>query len=102
MRPLRKDNPVEAQKIVKIAARLIVGAGTSKIIGTIIANNVEPENVRDKVAVTAGTIAVSAMVADAAKTYTDQKIEEAFELYAKLRNRNYSGPEDPTITVTVK
>ncbi len=90
---------MEPKKIVKIVARLAVGSGTNTIINAIIRNNVEPENTRDKIAVAAGSLAVSAMVADAAKKYTDEKVEQAFELYEKLRNRN---PDEPIIGIIIE
>jgi large-conductance mechanosensitive channel len=72
---------VKTLDIAKTAVSIVVGAGTNKIISAIVDNNTEPESVRDKVAIKAGTITVSAMVAAKTKEYTDAKIDEAAAFY---------------------
>lgn len=63
-------------EITKAAAKFIVGAGTSKIVSSIIQNNVSPETLTEKVTITAGSIALGSMVADITSKYTDAKIDE--------------------------
>lgn len=62
---------------LKSVVSLVVGVGTSKIVHTIIRNNVDPENVIDEVTVYAGSAVIGMMAADATKKYTDDKIDAA-------------------------
>jgi hypothetical protein len=74
---------------VKLVTGLIVGSGTSKIVKTIIENNVDiriainntPLKVLEKVSVAAGTLVIGAMAADVSRRYTDNKIDEAVAWY---------------------
>lgn len=68
-------------QITQGAVRFIVAGGTNQIIKSIVTNNVEPENTKEKIQVVAGTVVVSGMVAEAARSYTDKKIESAFTFY---------------------
>lgn len=72
---------MNAKKIVQGTVRFVVGTGTNQIIRAIIANNVEPEKIRERITVEAGTMVISGMVAEAARTYTDAKVEAAFTFY---------------------
>ena len=63
-------------EIAKRVASLMVGFGTGKVVKEIIDNNTaDPENVTDKVRIVVGSYVLGAIVADAAKDWTDQKIE---------------------------
>lgn len=64
----------------------VVGIGTTKIVSTIIRNNVEPETPVEHVTVYAGSVVIGAMVADASKNYTDTKIDEAVALIKSFKN----------------
>ncbi len=68
-------------QITQGAVRFIVAGGTRQIIKAIVANNVEPENTREKIQVETASFAISAVVANAARSYTDEKIEAAFTFY---------------------
>lgn len=74
---------MNALVITKSVVTLIVGAGTTKIVGAIIQNNVSPEKVIDKVTIAAGTLALGGMAADASRKYTDSKIDEIANWYAE-------------------
>lgn len=63
--------------LVKFATSVVVGAGTSRIVGGIVKNNTSPEKLHQAVAVVAGTWVLSGIVADVSKKYTDAKIDEA-------------------------
>lgn len=67
--------------IAKKAVSFVVGAGVKTIITTIIKNNVDPENLAQKVTVTAGTLVVAGLVADATSGYTDAKIDALVTFY---------------------
>lgn len=72
-------------EMLKLAVSSVVGVGTSKIVRSIVANNVELETPVDHVTVTAGSFVVGAMVADASKDYTDSKIDEIVEIFKSIR-----------------
>jgi hypothetical protein len=62
--------------ITKLAATVIVGAGTKKIVTGIIKDHVVGENRYDKFTIGAATIVLSAVVARQAKKYTDDTIQD--------------------------
>lgn len=64
-------------ELLKTVVSTIVGIGTSKIVHGIISSNVETDSPVDQVTVFAGSMVIGSMVADATKTYTDAKIDEA-------------------------
>lgn len=61
--------------LTKTIVSTVVGAGSSKIVHTIIRNNVDPQTAVDSVTVAAGSLVLGSMVADATKKYTDDKID---------------------------
>jgi hypothetical protein len=63
-------------EVTKNVVSFVVGVGTSQIVKTIIKNNVQPENVIEKITVTAGSFVLGAIYADASRKYTDTKIDE--------------------------
>lgn len=70
---------------IKLVASTIVGVGTGKIVGTIIRNNVQPETIVDTITIYAGGMVIGGMVADAAKTYTDNTIDQIADFIATLK-----------------
>ncbi|UVK59341.1 hypothetical protein SEA_PHEROBRINE_58 [Gordonia phage Pherobrine] len=70
---------------VKLITSTIVGLGTTKIVTTIIKNNVNPETVVDTVTITAGSFVIGGMVADASKAYTDKTIDSIAEAVTKIK-----------------
>ena len=78
--------------VIKFAVSAIVGAGTTTIVRTAIRNTVEPESLKDKVTVTAATVVIGSMAANAAKSYTDNTIDDIVDLVTNLRK-----PASPTI-----
>jgi hypothetical protein len=63
-------------EVTKNVVSFVVGIGTSQIVKTVIKNNVQPENLIEKITVTAGAVVLGSMVADASRKYTDDKIDE--------------------------
>lgn len=62
---------------VKFVAAATVGMGTKKIVEGVIGNNVPtPDNLRDKVIITAATWVISGIVTTAAKSYSDKIIDD--------------------------
>lgn len=75
-------------EIAKSAAKFIVGSGTATIVHAIIKNNVQPANLTQQVTVTAGSIALGAMVADLASRYTGAQIDSLAEWYNDTVKKN--------------
>ncbi len=65
-----------AIKAVKLVVSGVVGIGTGKIVGGVIKNHVTPENLVDKVTVTAASWVIAAMATKATKDYTGEMIDE--------------------------
>lgn len=62
-------------ELAKNVTRFVVAAGVTKIVSGIVKHNTEPEKVTDQVAISAGAVVMGMMVADAAESYTDAKID---------------------------
>lgn len=72
---------MEKIAIVKKAVTFVVGVGTTQIVRTVIQKVVEPETVKDRILVGAGSMAIGGMVADATKSYTNRQIDEVVTLW---------------------
>lgn len=68
---------MNALEITKTAASMVVGIGTSKIVHSIIDNNVVTVKTVDTITVAAGSLVLGSMAADATKKYLDAKIDGA-------------------------
>ena len=78
-------------EIAKAIAALIVGGTTATVVREIIKNNVDPQKVTDKAAVMIASYVIGAIAADAAKQWSDTKIDEAIAKWQKFiadRNQN--------------
>lgn len=62
--------------IAKKISSTIVGIGTGKIVGDVIANNTTPQNVIDKITIGGAGIVIGSMSAAATKAHTDKMVEE--------------------------
>lgn len=78
---------MKALEIAKFAASAVVGAGTSKIVHSIIDNNTEAEGAVDTVTIAAGSIVIGSMAADATKKYLDEKIDAAVAWYHSIKEK---------------
>ena len=66
--------------IVKTAVGFVVGFGASRIAKTVIDKNTdEEERLHNRAAVASAQLVVGMMAADAARSYTDRKIDEVVE-----------------------
>lgn len=74
--------------VFKKTVKLLIGVGASTIVKQIIDNNVEAEKTIDKMAVPVASIAIGGAVGKVAGEYTDDMIDEAVELWNKIRERN--------------
>lgn len=78
---------MKALEITKFAASAVVGAGTSKIVHSIIDNNVEAEGAVDTVTIAAGSLVIGSMAADATKKYLDEKIDAVVAWYHSIKEK---------------
>lgn len=69
--------------IAKGVVSLVVGSGISSIVVGVAKNNTSPEKVHQKVAIVSGAFVVGAVLADKAKEYTDQQIDDIADWYNK-------------------
>lgn len=72
---------MEKIALVKKAVTFVVGVGTTQIVRTVIQKVVEPETIKDRILVGAGSMAIGGMVADATKSYTNRQIDEIVTLW---------------------
>lgn len=75
-------------ELAKIVTSTIVGAGTGKIAGSIIRNHVQIETVVDTVTVGSASFVIGMMTADATKSYTNAKIDEAADWWKNNVTKN--------------
>jgi hypothetical protein len=92
---MKKLEPI---KVVKFATNLVVGAGTTKIVHAIISNNVQPENIIDKVVIYAGTAALTGLTVQRSKEYTGAKIDEYVGEWNDRKAK--ATEEDEAVTIT--
>jgi len=69
--------------IAKRVVGFVVGAGTTKIVGSIIQKNTEFEKKTDRIAAASASLVIGAMAADASTKYTDTKIDEIVNWWEK-------------------
>lgn len=69
--------------IVKKIVSTIVGIGTAKIVNDIVENNVDTDNVYQKVTVKSASVAIGYAVSEQTSEYTDRKIDEAIAFWKK-------------------
>jgi hypothetical protein len=62
-------------QIAKRAINVVVGAGVTRIVAGIIANNTNPDKVTDKVAIAGASFVLGSMAAEATTGYTDARID---------------------------
>lgn len=75
----------------KLVARVIVGAGSTTISRSIIQNNVQPSNVIENITITAASVVIGHMAADATKDYTSRQIDAVVDAW----NNRSSAQTDP-------
>lgn len=75
-------------ELTKTVATIIVGSGTTKIVGQVVRNNTDPKNLSEQIQIAAGTVAIGALAADVTKAYTGAKIDAAAAWWQKNIKKN--------------
>lgn len=71
----------------KVSA-MIFGAGAGFVAKNVLANNLdEPENLKQKVQIVAGTLVIGGMVGKQAKLYTTETIAHGIEQYNEFKTK---------------
>ena len=78
---------MKALEITKFAASAVVGAGTSKIVHSIIKNNTHAKTLLDTISLVAASYVIGSMAADATKKYLDEKIDAAVAWYHSVKEQ---------------
>lgn len=89
--PFERITSMKSIAIAKKIVTTIVGIGTTKIIKSMIENNVDTDTIYQKVTVGSASVAIGYAVSETTSEYTDRKIDEAVALWQKhVTNRNNS------------
>jgi hypothetical protein len=76
---------IDKIQIAKGVVTFIVGAGTTKIVRSIIQNNTDPDKLVDKIEIASASVVIGMMASNATKQFTDQKIDEIVAAYRNFR-----------------
>lgn len=76
-------NKIEA---VKLAARIVVGAGTTTVTNSIIKNNVAPTNLFQQVSVGLASVVIGSMASEATKSHTERQIDAVVDAFSKTKS----------------
>ena len=74
-------------ELAKSAVKIVSGFGVSRIINSIVANNVATTTLPQKVCVFTATVVAGSLAAEALGDHSDQKIDEVVAWYHKNVNR---------------
>lgn len=86
---------MNAINILKKTVKIVVAAGTAKIVNDFIKNNVDTESTLNKVAVTTASVAIGGAVGEIAGNYTDHQIDELIGIFKKIKSvKNTPASED--------
>ena len=70
----------------KLAARIVVGAGTTTITKSIIDNNVAPANLLQQVSVGVASVVIGSMASEKARAHTDAQIDAFVDVWNKTKS----------------
>lgn len=75
-------------EVVKLVARIVVGAGTTTVSNSIIKNNVQPSNVIETVSTAVASVVIGSMASEATKSHTEAKIDQIVEAWNKTKSKD--------------
>lgn len=75
----------QVRRVTKTIARNVVGISVSYAVSAALAGNLNPTKTRHKVQAYIGAMAVGAMVADRARNWIDNEVDEIFDIYARFK-----------------
>lgn len=92
--PHRQDWTFKMNKIaaLKVAARVIVGVGTTSVTNSIIRNNVTPTNLIEQISVGVATLVIGSMASTATKNHTDAQIDALADAWKTARTSSEDAP----------
>lgn len=76
----------------KLAARIIVGVGTTSITKNIIQNNVQPSSPIESISVAVASFVIGSMASEATKSHTDAQIDSIVEAWNNATSKETSTP----------
>ncbi len=75
-------------QLAKLGAKIVVHLGTGTIVNAIVRNNVAPANAFEKISIPAGSFAIGGIVANAAKQYTEDLIDDIVNAVSKAKDED--------------
>jgi hypothetical protein len=78
---------ISTPQVIKFVAGSFVGAGVSKIVHDVIAQNTTPEKAIEKITVGAASVVIGMMAKDAAKEYVSTKIDRYAETWNNIKQK---------------
>jgi hypothetical protein len=72
-------------EITKKIVSAVVGAGTGKIVGATISNNMPDGGIVTKITVVAASLIIGMMASEATSKYTDAKIDEIVAMWKQAK-----------------
>lgn len=75
-------------EMIKFATNVIAGAGVSKVIKDIIANNTTVETTGDAIKVWTGSIVIGSMAADAGSKHVNAKVDAVANWFESRKPQN--------------
>lgn len=71
---------IDPKKLTKNITTTLVGLGTSRIVRTVVNNNVPTTNIYQKITVGAATVAITGITTAATRERTNQQVDEIFKV----------------------
>lgn len=97
------DEPTEKASGAKMVARFVVGSSVKFVVASTITSLVPTDNRKDRIKVAIGSYVISCVVADKAKAYVCDEIDETIDFYKKVLEQvkkievTRLNPDDPNV-----
>ena len=73
--------------LAKNVVSFVVGSSVGHCVTAIVAQSLDPKNTREKAEVLIGSYVIGAMVAGAAKTWTDEQIDGVVKTWNEMKSK---------------